>query len=805
MGSDPCQPLRDQIDGLESMIDGLQAELQTAPPGMKPALIRMIVDARREIGDRRSALRACEQANPRPPPSENVVLTTATCPVCTTEQARIWQHVATAQLGVDAVDVEGHWIGGFPAERFGALNNWYPLAVEKRVLCGTLSRFGFYDGLGAEADWNNFIIPSPAFRHLLEDAKIHGTSDEWHNCNGIHDCMEAEITPDESYYENVFNSRVLNQSFIQGQQVGTYGPWVRERVHDNRPEIHPSEMYWWRGELPGRGFTYTLMMVQDDSNRFDREGDFDFGAPWDDPPSGWRPWSANPRTNRFRIAFELNPTGPPLTFRIRHLESLRVQERWGDATPGAEHALEYNGRVVLRVEELLPNEGHLGVQFGSVCRNAADTRLQGYIVLTATVGIGDRGGEGYQTLRVEVVRPPFIDDLFRGDWPVLAAEEPQRRRLTVHTRARPETLRRVEVNGQPRLAGDVEVQVGRRSELAGPDADVAIDRAELVSATERRRLPHEAISRAAGPRAQRAVVSDVALIDQTNLEVTLDSGDVVPVNLPALAIVPRITQEAPRQTASRPAAWNALAAAAGARVTNVPPPVPVVRARRWQLEAAPEYAAVRAGRPSAEDDSPFVEALNKVVRSGDAGRIDQLFGAARPVRVDWTFQAVNLASGQPVPVHEGPGAPPNAVQVEVTPGTSLASALSVVFPQGPAGAVFELTATARMRDTFGVEGEARHRLWSHMLTHDDARQLAESMIPAAASLAGLAPADLVAAVDMGGPVIDGVNDEPRVPSLRSSRATMVRLAAIAASEDRRITVDELSGLIRAAAAFGDAP
>jgi hypothetical protein len=253
-----------------------------------------------------------------------------------------------------------------------------------------------------------------------------------------------------------------------------------------------------------------------------------------------------------------------------------------------------------------------------------------------------------------------------------------------------------------------------------------------------------------------------------------------------------------------PGAWSAMAAAAGVRTTDITPAVSVTNVQRWEIEAGPEYAPLREGRASAEDDSPFVEALNRVVGSGDLRQVNRLFGTAQPIRATWTFEAVDLTTGERVPVHEGAGAPPNQVQVEVGPETGLTTNISVVFPQEPADTVFELTATASMRDTFGVEGETRHRLWSHVLTHDDARELAQSMVITAASLAGIEPDELVFASELGEPTIDGINDEPRVPNLRSSRATTVRLMAMAASEDQRVTVDELRSLIRGAMAFGEA-
>jgi len=801
--ADPCQPLRSQVQSQQQVIQGLQAELQQAPTPEKPFLIRQIREAQQELAQLQAALAACVQTNPQP---DAVVLTTATCPVCTDEQIRVWQHVVLAQLGVDGTDVYGHWIGGFPNDSkqfLPNINNWYPLGVEKRTLCGQLHHFNFYDGYGAEGDWNNFMIPTPAFRHLLEDAKIHGTSDEWHSCAGTLDCMEAEITPDESYYENVFNSKASGTSPLEGQVVCTYGPWVREWSHDNRPEIHPSELYWWRNQLPNRRVAYTLMQVQEDSNRFDREDDYDFGAPWDDPPSGWHAWSENPRTNRFRIAFELNPAATAQTFQVRRLESARVQTRWNDQTLGSTHDLQYNGKNVLRVEELLPNENHVGVAFSSICRNAANNRLQGYIALIATVGEGDRGGEGYQTLQVETQRPPFFRPEILGtigEWPVLAQVERQTPGREVQVQVRPETLRRVEVDGKARLVGDVEVQVVTPSETGVTRRTVAATRVEEILPTERRELQLTPRATVAGRRAPGSTLEGVAVTAETRLEVTA-AGETTPLTIPALALKPRIFTEAPQLFTDAPQAWSAMAAAAGGRAEGVEPPGSVSRARQWRLEVAPAYTPLRTGKASLTDATPFAEALNDVVGASDPQRVQELYGSAKPFRVTWSFKASNLTSGESVPVHRGAGAPPTAVGVEVGSGEKLNAELAVTFPQRPANAIVELVATARMRDTFGVTGTVRHRVWSHVLTATDRRGLASSMVRTAASLAAIAPDALEQAANLGGPVVDNENDGPRVVDLRSSRAAMVRLLAMDASQKQRITIGDLRSLVQGAKLF----
>jgi hypothetical protein len=801
--ADSCESLRTEVRGQEQLITGLQAELQQASPAEKAFLIAQIREAKQELGKLKIKLTTCEQTNPQP---DAVVLTTDTCPVCTQEQISAWRHVVLNQLGVDGIDVDGHWIGGFPNDSkqfLPNINNWFPLSVEKRVLCAQLHHFDFYDPWtsGDEADWNNFMVPTPAFSSLLEDAKIYDVTSQWHDClrDGAADCMEAEITPDQTYYENLFNSKRRGESNFEGQTVCTYGPWVREWSHDNRPEIHPSELYWFRNQLADGNFEYTLMQLQDDSNRFDREGDYDFGAPWDDPPSGWRAWSQVPRTNRFRIAFELDPSAPTRTFRIRQNAARSVVEKWNDQTPGSSHDLQYNGRNVLRVDELLPIEAQLGVAFGAVCRNQENTRLQGYIALIATVGLDDRGGEGYQTLQVDVDEPPFLDDDFVGEWPPFSAIQLLAPAPLVQLKAKPASLRRIETDSGPKLAGDAEVQIAVAEGEIAASVDLSDLNVELVTKSGRKSLAF----RSAGidtSRAKGGTIEEIPLTEEATLEVDA-GGEKVTVPVPTLALTPQVVAESPQRLTKADRSWKSLAKAAAGREVDTTPPASVERSRRWRIEVAPNYAPVRQGKPSPGEDSPFAEALNDVVRGRSMQRLNEVFGTAKPFRATWSFRATNLTTGKRVPVKRGETAAPTDVRVDIPQANVLSPEINVTFPERPVNDVFELVATAKVRDPFGVEGTVEHLISSHVLTQSDSRELARSIVRTAGSLAETSPDELEAASDLSGPIIDHQDDNPRVPDLRTSRATMVRLLAMDASQDQRVTVDELRKLAQSAKLF----
>lgn len=207
--------------------------------------------------------------NPDQEPSSNDVQLTGAdlnlgsddLPVCKDYQVDSWHRIVTDSLGVAGRDVAGVYIRGFPVEKNWLLhpyyNNWYPNDVYKQTLCGKLHRFGVYDGGWPEADemdWNNFIIPNLPYRFIWSDTLIYADSLDplfWKKCGNTRECVEAELTPDQRFYENPWFPKTdeispLENENARGPTVCTYGPWIRERIHHGRPEIHPSELIWWK-------------------------------------------------------------------------------------------------------------------------------------------------------------------------------------------------------------------------------------------------------------------------------------------------------------------------------------------------------------------------------------------------------------------------------------------------------------------------------------------------------------------------------------------------------------------------------
>ena len=339
------------------------------------------------------------------------------CPPCTEYGEQI--RVAARQMDVIGSTPNNHYIGRYPAKKFGT-KNWYPKSSFKQTLIGNVSCFDIYK-CNREADFNHYIEPNRNYRYLVANARPNksswicdlsplgcaakptwkcfgGCCDDWgnhqlqwHDCNGgINNCIEAEITPDYNFRETPYFRQNNVSSTREGQDICVYGPWVTEYFHNHRPEIHPSELMWWKDNNQ-----YTLIMLQDASSRFNKSNDFTkYNGMKPDEDADWQPW-ANSVEGRFRIAFALNPNLEYLEYNIdvRENQGLMNSNRdyLRDGTTRTVHELFYNGNLVLSVAEDVRFDDFIGVQIVDVCKDS-DGILHGFIEIDAVIEEQEVGG-----------------------------------------------------------------------------------------------------------------------------------------------------------------------------------------------------------------------------------------------------------------------------------------------------------------------------------------------------------------------------------------------------------------------------
>lgn len=725
----------------------------------------------------------------------NYSLTTSTCPICTTAQTEKWQFVSANQFGIAGRDPAGWWISVFRADASSA--DWVPQGVGKQTLCGTLADFGFYDGGGDEADWNSYIYPSQPFRFILDDvARRYGVTSEWHRRTVLIGdqaskqlIVEGEITPDEGFYENPWFNKSTASSALEGDELCTYGPWVSDTGHDMRPEIHPSELYWWRTESSAR-----LLTLQDDSNRFDRPGDYDL--PSFDVP-GWRPWSKWPRTGEFSVAVSLvgpPPFGPPPIGTPPRLELTTERlikpflRDTSDADDGAEHGLEYNGQLLLRVVEggATPSaavDDDIRVDF-NFCRAAKALpgfrdQLYGYVTLTTKVGDtdrGDRNGEGVHLVRVRRVDTGPTEAVFLEKRPAVSPLKVRRVGAAVHWV--PSSVRAGLVNGRPALVADAQVTVVPTSKTR--PVDRLISRLQVTGA--------KGLSQPALPtRSSRAPTRvTLPLATPSSIRLVTKSGSQVNLHPPAVGLTIPVVGERPI-SALAPADPATVGASVGAPGRVVPG---AQRANKWRLTVASRYAPVRDRTASIDDESPIAEELNEIVLH-EPRRRRALFGGRGP-SIHWSFTASDASTGQRVKVLVGKPPRLDAITVRRSDGPGNAR-IDVTFPD--TGAVYSLTATATGRDRFGNRATEREILSNMLLAGSDRAELVPRTLRIVAELVGFAPERLAAAFSL----TSRPPTEPDSVDTATRRIQGVGLMAYWAAADRRITLTELRRLRQAVA------
>lgn len=736
------------------------------------------------------------------------------------QEHREWQFVKKYQMGVAGKDLFGHKIYCPPGERFFLhLDNWFPLSGRKETLCGRLDHFNYYIppwiAFSHELDWNNYMIPDNAHSWLIDQPKnvyLKAGIDlsEWHTC-GDNDCMEAEITPTGSFVnppENFWFPKYLDDSPLEGMNICTYGAWVGDGSHNYRPEIHPSEMIWWKGEADGTGIAesdyervklllsetggdvYYLMVVMDDSDRLGSENNFDFDC--GRPPAGWQPWASVPHDFGFRLAFSAPITGgltiEPQQIVVQVLRQHNLTQGYGDMDDGDTHDLIIDGKKILEVRESGAGKEDIGVGF-DFRKDTNGNNIEGYVTLSGRVN-----GDSYVVLRVlnipgnayfewtgeiddmrpipipPVIYPAFLDDeCLRYDYSVAGLQ------LNCF-KLKPENLE------------DASIQ-----KIWFQDKDLRSKRKSLgFSIVDQETHPWIRVD---GP---------VPVMDNLEFYIELDTGETISLDIPGIALDAQITdQRAVRTMPLEHSAWQQIVNAASQdRIVEMPSSVALEEVELWQFEITPAYTSLKNGTSMKEDESLIGEKLTEALQQNNPRKLSQLFGTTEPVDISWDFTAQEAVTGEPVPVrivNVLPDTPSTSeVLVAVTDGHISKNTVNVMFPQTEDHRVFKLVADATLQDTLGKDARLEHTIYSHLVTAPSSPELADAIMTSIASVAGISESDLARKANLMSTDYDNSYVGIWVNDPEAAAAQAARVMAFQGSADRQFTIDELSRLFASA-------
>lgn len=281
--------------------------------------------------------------------------------------------------------------------------NWYPIRTEKQTLTGTFHNFGV-SNFGDESDWNIHILPDASFADFVADAIPYRStnpvistfiSEDWATTSDGRILIEAEITPDEHRYGNPWFNNREQLSPLLNKRLTAYGPFVREEAHGNQPEIHPAEQFWWRD-----GDAMVILLVVDDSNRFNDAGDYTTRRV---TTPAFIPWTQEKAQRaELSLAFELDPARTGLYMSVQSLDDLNFlrDASFPDAAAGNPIINSFRGNTILAVDQSAAINPFVGVTFRDICVNRTKGTLQGYVVLNTAIGNGS-SREGFVALRVD--------------------------------------------------------------------------------------------------------------------------------------------------------------------------------------------------------------------------------------------------------------------------------------------------------------------------------------------------------------------------------------------------------------------
>lgn len=350
---------------------------------------------------------------------KDTLLDTSTLQTCSSDAVDRFEFARNKTDGLIVSNPTNDNFGMIKADNEGP---WKPANGQKKTVCGTYYSFLMWDPWGDEHDWNINMVPAEDFKFVIDDVRplVQDVS-EWKRfeINGrFSDGIQAEITPDESLYDNVWFPNLGHKDetkVVANPNICVFGPWVRDGNHGWRPEIHPCEVIWWRKQERGKD-EYFIFGIQDDSNRFDESSDFEGTK-----PAGWKPWALPPITSQLKIPFEYS--GQFTDHLVVNIEVLKARHivthtlsNAGDSDNGKNHILKFKrnfpeiasatlpSNILVEVNETQPLGTDIGVQFVEICRKP-NGHIIGYIQLYTAFGAGISGQEGYHVLKVTLNHP----------------------------------------------------------------------------------------------------------------------------------------------------------------------------------------------------------------------------------------------------------------------------------------------------------------------------------------------------------------------------------------------------------------
>lgn len=467
----------------------------------------------------------------------------------------------------------------------------------------------------------------------------------------------------------------------------------------------------------------------------------------------------------------MDPAGELVTFTIvelfkRFVVTSQDPSARADADNGTSHALEYNGRILVRVQEDQPNDDDLGVSFTNLCLQP-NGKLRGFVSIRTKIGGNDdRDEEGFHILYVLRTRSTT-----RPAEPLTARKFP---RLLITSN---------EVSGS--LKGDRNYFTGDfKLTMHGNDSttvsDYTISKVEFAAKDVRQEMSYEQ-----NKEAREVLVRNVPLIDG-RIIVTTVSGLVKIVPVASLESLPSITDTVIRSVADDGASKFLSGTIGGIAGTNFPVDKKLMRQQELHLKLDTRYAELKGGEES-DKTSSFADEINYAILNKDPKKLHALFQSDQPASISWTFDAINLETGQPVAVYTDKEQRSEGIQIELMSGRIKNDSIKIKFLSPGSQGIVELHAKASVTHVKGKTAIKEHRVWSHGFNPITSVEEAANLVQ---SLTGLKDRAVLIS-----PSFDRRSVDVSLSGDKTRRARILNGYVKEIVRDDQITVDELRRII----------
>ncbi len=631
--------------------------------------------------------------------------------------------------GVNGFDPSGGHIGIYRARArvAGYPRDWVPYLEEKQTFCAILNRFSwFHTTWTHEQDWNNVITPDDPvdayFKELLNDAEAQGTdTSQMADCaNGQPkgSCLEVEVTPPDNFTENLFFGKGKGHwkfthteydgiTGLINQNLCFYGPWVNDVVHGSRPEIHPTELVWWRDREGAHPIDRWFMIgLSDDSTRFATTANYVLP---DQVPQNWKPWASRPRDIAFRVVFALEPTVNRI-FALQNYDTTNLNETDPVGQPETTLKVSQASVTVRKPTSLAKN---FRISFSPPNQTCIDDQntIHGYFDVALQLAGSDPDRSG--TIMLQMVKEPtqFLQ-IKKTETPAL-----------VEPNYVPNSLHSEVLNGKRMLMGEFVIATTKPQE-------------KLRTFSVEPGASHPC-------KNGRGTCVSLPLLGATGPSILSFDGAAVR-SEPQMALS-YLAQRLPSSYAKE----NAPESLKAFGMSELPSGTSILRQSEQSLRVQLAYVPLKDGHAAVEEESGPTDDLNRALHGPDDNRI-ALFGSGLPFSIEKQTLKVRDETDQS----------------DVTGGSahlypiSDSWQLDITFPESRGGHLMRADFSGTIFDRFGDQLNVEEHTWNEALRIEKGDKSDEQLLAQIAVLSGIDPEKLNVALQQApAPGFPGTNYE----------------------------------------------